>query len=72
MLDIQKSQKLHVWDRRDFTGEATVMLLKPVMIQQGLTLTVVLGKGLGIVYSVTKSEPSIQRGGTSVGRKHVW
>lgn len=30
------------------TAEATLMLFKPVMIRQGLSPTVVLGKGLGI------------------------
>lgn len=33
------------------TAEATLMLLRPVMVWQGVSPTVVLGKGLKIGYS---------------------
>lgn len=81
-LDPHKVQKVEVWwifrCQRSYmfrinetlgekpTAEATLMLLKPGMIQQWLSLTVVLGKGVGIGYSVQVN--SILRTGSSVGR----
>lgn len=81
-LDTHKMQKVQVWwisrSQRSYmfgmdetlgkkpTAEATLMLLKPAMIQQRISLTVIPGKGVGIGCSVQVN--SILKTGSSVGR----